>query len=276
MKALAVFSGRWAKAVRANTPENMIMPPNSRAQASPPATTSRVVMGSPEASAPKVSGMNRLRFLPLSFRQPRWVDHLRFRRRNASMRSGTAFLLAALAVIALPTVSTPARADIEIDLQSRNPMLPAVRQGNVAQVRRLLLTGRSPDVADAQHRTAVVLAAAAGNVGVAELLIEYGADVKAEDVRGYTALHEAAAADEIELVEMLIDAGAPLDAADRYGATPLMLAAASERGRTVSLLLEAGADRHLQDYTGRTALDWARDRGNRRAERLLSEDGGGD
>src|SRR3546814_184547 len=191
------------------------------------------------------------------------------------MRCRIASILTALAILgAVPLCATPAAADIEIDLLSRNPLMPAVRSGDVSAVRNLLLTGLSPDVADPQRRTALMYAAAAGDIGIVSLLIAHGASGNAEDARGFTALQEAGADDRGEVVAALLAAGARPDVTDRNGATPLMLAAASNGSRAVRTLLDAGADPTAHDYTGRSALDWARDRGNRRAERLLSEAGG--
>ncbi len=181
--------------------------------------------------------------------------------RDSSARALWAGLFAAALVLA----GGPVAADIQIEFIPSQPLLKAVRAGDVAAIRNLLATGMSAGVEDIEGRTALMYAAAFGMSEIADLLIANGADVDATDNRGATALMEASRHGRDEIVEQLLRAGAKVDAEDRTGRTALMLAAAGGHLRAVEQLLRGGADRERADYTGRTAADWV----DLRAPRIL-------
>ena len=72
---------------------------------------------------------------------------------------------------------------------SENPLLPAVRAGDLASVRRLAdeAPGRLDATGGPDGRTPLVLAASAGAEEVVALLLELGADAARRDGQGRTA-----------------------------------------------------------------------------------------
>jgi ankyrin repeat protein len=60
------------------------------------------------------------------------------------------------------------------------PLLDAVRAGDVASVRALLETGADPDVAQGDGLSALHLAARAGDIEIVQLLLGAGAEVAAK------------------------------------------------------------------------------------------------
>ena len=96
----------------------------------------------------------------------------------------------------------------------------------------------------ARQQTTYVLRQSAREGDYAEVkrLIEVGADVNAQDDYGNTALMVALEMGYIEIAKLLIDAGAYVNAQDYYGDTALMLASGGGHPEIVKLLIEAGAD----------------------------------
>jgi ankyrin repeat protein len=82
--------------------------------------------------------------------------------------------------------------------------------GDIAQVRKLLLEGVDPNVADEYHRTALSLAAEQGHLAVVEVLLAGGAWVDPhEDYDTYeTPLMVAVTSGHLEIVKKLVEAGA--------------------------------------------------------------------
>ncbi len=74
-----------------------------------------------------------------------------------------------------------------------------------------------------------------------------------------------------EVFHLLLESGADLNATSRIGLTPLIMAAITGRVEIIRTLLDRGADATHTDDKGKTALDWATDRKNEAAIKLLSE-----
>ncbi len=74
-----------------------------------------------------------------------------------------------------------------------------------------------------------------------------------------------------EVFHLLLECGADVNATSRIGLTPLIMAAITGRVEIIHTLLDRGADATHTDDKGKTALDWATDRKNEAAIKLLSE-----
>ena len=140
-----------------------------------------------------------------------------------------------------------------------DPILSAVRDGDVNKVDALLAAGANCNEVDGEGVSALMQAAHAGNLAIVSKLIATGADVNWTDAAGWSALVKAAYNPDRncgfpEVVQALIDAGANVEAPIAYGVRPLMLAAAYGETAVVEVLLRAGADVLARNHGGLTAL----------------------
>ena len=146
-----------------------------------------------------------------------------------------------------------------------NPLLDAVRRGDVAAVRSLLRDGADPNAAQGDGLTALHVAAQKGSLGIARLLLDAGAAAHAKTrIGGYTPLHLAAQGAHTALVGALLEAGAdPAAVTTTSGVTPLHLAAGAVGGEaTVRVLLEHGAPADARESAaGQTPLMFAASQG---------------
>jgi len=178
----------------------------------------------------------------------------------------------------------------------------AIRRGNEAMVRRLLVAGAPvnpakfqmwPPLAEAAHRRRIrimkLLLKAGANVEgrdnhrvtylasygffdtrVAKILLEAGADPNSRDDDGRTALMKASNYGYEDVVTLLIAHRANVDLKDKAGRTALMHAADGKYVDAIPHLMAHGADVYVQDGEGNTALDIARKSENEVAVELLS------
>jgi ankyrin repeat protein len=132
------------------------------------------------------------------------------------------------------------------DRREAKPIAPdvvaAIRDADVAAVRKLIEHGVDVDARDAEGNTPLILASFYASPDCVEMLLAKGADANAANKAGVTALIRAATS--YEKTRSLVNAGAQVRVrtAD-LGNTPLILAARCDgNSRTVKLLLERGAD----------------------------------
>lgn len=100
----------------------------------------------------------------------------------------------------------------------------AAYTNNIELMRRLLISGVSPDSRDEQGRTPLHLASCRGFEAIVNLLLEHGADPNKRDIVGNTPLHLAAVASNISVVTLLLRAGTNVHSLDKYGCSPLRIA----------------------------------------------------
>lgn len=118
----------------------------------------------------------------------------------------------------------------------------AVRNQDVAAVRRLLAEHAAPNAANRYGVTPLVLAVEQGNLDIVNALIAAGADVNHVLPEGETVLMTAARTGNVAVLQALLKKGAPLEARDGfYGETALIWATASDHADAVAALLDAGA-----------------------------------
>ena len=98
-----------------------------------------------------------------------------------------------------------------------------------------------------------------GNVAVVKKTLQLHGDPNAADPDGTTALHWAVQRDRLDMVQALISAGAKVKVTNRWGVTPLALAVTNGNPAITQALLKAGADpRHPLPQTGTPLLTAAR------------------
>ena len=101
----------------------------------------------------------------------------------------------------------------------------------------------------------------AQDLAEAKRLIVSGIDINSKDNEGDTPLHLAAAMVQLDLIELLITSGAKIDIHDGWdilGRTPLHRAVTKEHFGVIKALIQAGADINAKRWDGYTALDLAK------------------
>jgi ankyrin repeat protein len=162
-------------------------------------------------------------------------------------------------------------------------LVAAVKDGDAAEVERLLNSGADPDFVGSKGAVALPMAAGAGDLEIVRLLLAAGADVNSGmDVRITTGhsfleaspLFHAAAAGHLEVVELLLASGADPNQPDTaVGVVPLHEAARMNYLEIVQALLANGADVNLRGTRGDTPLYWAALVGSVESSQALLEAG---
>uniref|UniRef100_A0A674G8U6 Ankyrin repeat domain 52 n=1 Tax=Taeniopygia guttata TaxID=59729 RepID=A0A674G8U6_TAEGU len=178
----------------------------------------------------------------------------------------------------------------------RPPLVQAIFNRDVEEVRSLLNQKENINVLDQERRTPLHAAAYIGDVAILELLILSGesqgppksglhpelagrkalhvllkhqADVNARDKHWQTPLHVAAANRATKCVEALVPLLSTVNVADRTGRTALHHAVHSGHLEMVNLLLNKGASPSTCDKKDRQPLHWAAFLGHLEVLKLL-------
>ncbi len=146
-------------------------------------------------------------------------------------------------------------------------LLVAVKGRNLADFRKCLEHGASPDAADADTGRSVLYYVAALDMsnpyraGMLKELLARKAEVNKADNEGMTALHEAARHARWDVMETLVANGANINARNVAGDTPLHVAMTVALGNakteTMQRLLDLGANSLVKNEKGYTPLDAA-------------------
>ncbi|MGE4490749.1 MAG: ankyrin repeat domain-containing protein [Kiritimatiellales bacterium] len=151
--------------------------------------------------------------------------------------------------------------------EKKGPLIQAVWEGNITEVRQLLARGVNIDERDAGGSTPLIIVAGPGprfsgvSVDIFNLLLNHGADVNATDEHGETPMSEAARAGRAGFVRQLMERGANIHTKDFLGRTPLHWAAWFGYPEVVRLLLDRGADTEACDEDGASPVDLASRKG---------------
>ncbi len=116
-------------------------------------------------------------------------------------------------------------------------LLIAIRDGNYAQVNKLVRAGADVNAADSDGTTALMHSVIESDVKVMQLLIASGANVNAKNASGSTALMYAAT--NLAKTKLLLDTGADVKVTGKRGATPLSVAVTAFGSTPVLKLLTA-------------------------------------
>ena len=158
------------------------------------------------------------------------------------------------------------------NIAANEALLTACKEGNTAEVQRLLASGADVNTRNKNGHTPLMhVAFGTGNTDIAQMLLAKGADIDAKDNAGETALIEAAWAGQPELLRLLIDKGANIHVKDNAGETALHEASYDNALRlsrprqsivdgkvaAARILIERGVDVNAKRDDGKTALDLA-------------------
>ena len=156
----------------------------------------------------------------------------------------------AAAVVLLAVAGPGAAADARL--------VEAVKRGDEAVVRALLVERTDPNAPEADGSTPLHWAAHRERVAIAALLIRAGARPAAANRYGVRPLSLACINGNAALIELLLAAGADPDTTLAEGETALMTAARTGVPAAVEVLLAHGADvQAAESWRGQTALMWA-------------------
>ena len=148
---------------------------------------------------------------------------------------------------------------------------PAIKEGRVDDVRRLLAGGMNPNASN--DGWPLYIASNAGHAEVVTLLLEAGANVNAVNKDGCTALTGASIQGQTQVVKLLLTAGANVNTIGPAGFTAITLAADKGHAKVVKLLLEAGANVNAGKEATPTPLYMASMRGHPEVVKLLLDVG---
>lgn len=121
-------------------------------------------------------------------------------------------------------------------------MIIASGTGDVAEIRRLLKNGASPNNQGIDGWTPLTAAAKGGQLDAVKALVDNNADIEGTDIGGGTALFWASAYGKTDIIAFLLAKGASLNHSSDTGNTPLMEARSRGQQSAVRLLIERGAN----------------------------------
>ena len=124
-----------------------------------------------------------------------------------------------------------------------------------------------------QQVAALLAAARDGQAADLSRLLASGVPANVGDANGFTSLMLAVVNGHLQAARVLLDGGARVNAGNRGSITPVMLAVINERPEVLKLLLERGADVNAQSGTGWTALTFAAWKGDPDLVRVLLDHG---
>ena len=136
-------------------------------------------------------------------------------------------------------------------------LISAATNGDISNVRELLVKGADVGATSNRGWTALHYAACNGHVDVAKVLIENGADVGAKSNFNETSLHKAALNGHVDVAKFLIEKGADVDAKSNFNETSLHKAAFYGHVEVAKVLIEKGADVGAKDKNNETAVEIA-------------------
>jgi ankyrin repeat protein len=150
------------------------------------------------------------------------------------------------------------------------PLVDAVRRGDAAAVKTLLMQSSDADAAEPDGTTALHWAAQRGDVEIAEMLLGANARATVQSRYGVTPLALACLNGHTGMVKVLLTAGADANSTLPGGETALMTSARSGAVGVIELLIARGANVNArEETTGQTALMWAAAEGHDRVLSML-------
>jgi len=156
-----------------------------------------------------------------------------------------------LVVLSLPAFAAPQQrpaADVnKRAVDGSTPLLYAVYDANVEEVRRLIKAGANVTIGNNYGATPMGLAGEIGNAEIIKMLLDAGANVESPNADGQTALLLVARTGNVEAAKLLVEHGAKVDAKEKWGGqTALMWASARRHPEMMQYLISKGADINAQ------------------------------
>src|SRR5256885_9606593 len=132
-------------------------------------------------------------------------------------------------------------------------LLVAIRNGDHAQVQKLIAGGADVNTADTGGTTALMHSVIESDLKMMKLLVDGGANVNGKSNLGSTALMYAAT--NLAKTRLLLDAGADVKVKGKYNATPMSVAVTTFGSTPVlKLLVSKGAETEPRVIAGAAAM----------------------
>ena len=144
-----------------------------------------------------------------------------------------------------------------MDTHSCNEFLDAVLYNHMECIRKLIVAGADPNIADITGCMPLHYACSMGYDACVEKLIEAGADVNVGNAYGHTPLHLAAWNGRDTMCKTLAAAGANLNVVNSDGNTPLHQAVCMGYDAVCKTLITAGGNTDVVNGRGKTPLQRA-------------------
>lgn len=139
-----------------------------------------------------------------------------------------------------------------------DPMIEAIKDGDLDEVKSLVISGANPTVTSFEGMNGIAIAARNGDYAMLDYLIQIDVPVNTPDEIGNTPLHWITEDADYDMALYLLDNNANVNATNRNGMTVVMVATREGYVDLVELFIDHQADLGVRDYTGRSVLDWAR------------------
>lgn len=137
---------------------------------------------------------------------------------------------------------------------SWTPLMHAVTDNDLQQVRKLLQSGADVDDYNNNKTTALHMAVAKGHKKIVQLLLAEGANIEATNRYGLTPIFFAIDKENLPMLELLIKHGADVNTVTNLYETPLMYAVMHLKNSMLEPLIQNGADYKRRDKHGSTLL----------------------
>jgi ankyrin repeat protein len=135
------------------------------------------------------------------------------------------------------------------------PLMIAVNEGQLCNIRHLLEYGAVPDMAIATGETPLFVAAELGQIEIVRLLLEHRANPNAASDSNATPIMMATKKGHLQIVQLLLEYGAdPNQSRKENGATPLTTAVYHALKEILKVLLEHGANANQAEVNRNTPL----------------------
>ncbi|OWZ03672.1 Serine/threonine protein kinase [Phytophthora megakarya] len=152
-----------------------------------------------------------------------------------------------------PTYNEKLSSRIELS----NPLLVAVGEGDVEQVRALVESGEDVNQENSHKQTPLMKAAGDGNLPIFRYLMESGADIDldtSDDERKTVLIHAIENGNNLNIIRFLVRCGADVNHRDTWQNTSLLYATRRCKVDVVQFIVECGADVKASGYNGFTPL----------------------
>ena len=163
----------------------------------------------------------------------------------------------------------------EIDDHDSLPLHCASRDGQLEEVKHLIMSGERVDKINEEGHTSLYYAIERGNVDLVRYLIGCKADVNHKDTKWMSPLLFAVQQDKVKIVRCLVESGANIDEKDAEWITPLCQSILQKNINEdiIRYFVECGANVNSKNIDGISPLNFAVLRENLEIVRLLVESG---
>ncbi|MCP9198837.1 ankyrin repeat domain-containing protein [Gramella sp. GC03-9] len=161
--------------------------------------------------------------------------------------------------------------EINVPPSTSTPIEIPCQEGYFEIVKLLVENGADVNHVGFRGFTPIRIAAMNDNLEIVKFLAASGANIDARAMDGATPLEHAASKGHFEVVKFLVQQGANVNNVDEEGDFPIGEAAKYGYLDIIDLLIENNADLNLKNADNKNAYTLAKERGQRKAAKLIKE-----